>query len=61
MKIIQVYADSLYDDEDVEKFHEDIETAVELNKIHYYFIIVDFKGKIGKKECRNDSIRKLRK
>ena len=50
MKILQIYAPtSAYDGKDVERFYEDAETAFELHKTQYSFIVRDFNANVGKK------------
>ena len=49
IKTIQVYTPtSAYDDE-VKRFYEDVEAAMELHTIQYSFIISDFNAKVGKR------------
>ena len=60
MRIIQVYAlTSTYEDEDVERFYENVEVTLELHKCQYYFIIVTI-VKIGEIQCSIDSNWKMR-
>ena len=50
MKIIPFYAPtSTYDNEDVERFYENVEAALELHKTPYSLIVCDFSAKGGKK------------
>lgn len=51
VKLIQVYAPtSTHDDEEVERFYEDVEKALNENPSHYQYLIGDFNAKLGKRE-----------
>ena len=52
MKIIQVYARTSAYNNDVERFNEDIEAALELHRTQYSFIMGDFSAKVRKKSVR---------
>ena len=57
VKVIQVYAPtSTHDDEEVERFYEDVETAMRRNKTHFTFVIGDFNAKIGQKRVGETAV-----
>ena len=57
VKVIQVYAPtSTHDDEEVERFYEDVENAMKRNKTQFTFVIGDFNAKVGQKRSGETAV-----
>ena len=57
IKVIQVYAPtSTHNDEEVERFYEDVERAMKRNKTQFTFVIGDFNSKVGQKRIGETAV-----
>ncbi|GFO41147.1 endonuclease-reverse transcriptase [Plakobranchus ocellatus] len=56
LKTIQIYAPTtIYDDEDLEIFNEELGKALDEDKSKYNIVMGDFNAKIGKKDKHSDT------
>ena len=60
MKILQIYAPtSAHEDEEVEKFYEDVDVALQKHKTQFTFLMGDFNAKVGLRKAGELSVGKF--